>query len=142
MIANRGDAGGPLQSGVLARAMRRGAAALPDDLHRLQANLRLIDELLAEKALEHEPTWTMAEANAAEIETLQKLERVVVLKATETHSEGLPDVLVKLAMWEALAAGCDEGDEAPVRDRLIHSVKRDLQGLLREDTVRHGSDSA
>jgi len=124
------ETGGPLLTGVLVRALRDGAAALPDDIHRLNADLKLIAELLAEKASESEPTWTLAAASGAEVETLQKLERLVALKAASLEAARLPDVLAKLAMWEALGAG-GEDDDTDARDRLVGSVRCDLEAMIR-----------
>lgn len=136
------ETGGPFLTGVLARALRDGTASLPDDLHQLHADLKLVGELLAEKALEHEPTWTLAKVSAAEIEALQKLERIVALKVSETGAEGLPDILAKLAIWELLVSGSDGGDDNSVSHRLVRSVRRDLEAMLRGEAVREIPASA
>jgi hypothetical protein len=115
----------------LMRAIRNGIGELPGDLGQLRDYLRTIGELLAEKAAELEPSWDEACAAAAEIATLQDLEATVVERAIEVPAEGLKDVRAKLAIWRALAPGCDEGDmEAPL-NRLILSLEADLERLGR-----------
>ena len=69
-----------LDDGLL-RALQEGAAALPQDLNRLRDYLGTVQDLLAEKANEFEPSWDMAQANLAETETLLVLEEMILDRA-------------------------------------------------------------
>jgi hypothetical protein len=93
--------------------------------------MMLIGRLLAEKAVEHEPSWSLANAAAAELQTLQDLESIVVRKVARVRAQALDEVLTKLAIWEALEPS-EEGDEISLRDSLVHSVRLDLQRLARD----------
>jgi hypothetical protein len=119
-------------------ALRVGAEALPADLHRLHGYLALIDELLAEKAREHEPNWPLALASAAEIETLQALECAVAERAIEVPARTLPGVLAKLDIWAQLEPGCEEDDLPSLRDLLVHSARRDIERLAGSHSGRSG----
>ncbi|MBP7241121.1 hypothetical protein [Amaricoccus sp.] len=110
----------------LLRAMRGGVDALPDDLALLRAYLRTIDALLAEKAMEVEPTWSEACAAVAEVETLMELETAVAEKAISVRAGNLEDVRTKLEIWRALAAGATDCDMSSPRDRLVLSIEADL----------------
>jgi hypothetical protein len=122
----------------LMRALREGPEVLPDDLNRLHAYLKLIGGLLAEKATDHEPTWAMALAAAAEIETLQGLEEAVAGKAVAVQARSIWGVLTKLAIWESLEPVGEECEDITLRDRLVWSVRRDLERLARGSTPRNG----
>jgi len=120
----------------LVRALREGAAALPDDLAVLNRYLGMIEVLLAEKATEVEPSWNAAVAAAAEIETLQRLEGVVAERAIAVEAESLGDIFAKLEIWRALAEGAADaaGEDAEgrsARDRLVLSVVSDVERLCR-----------
>lgn len=119
------------------RALHEGPRALPQDLDRLHDYLRLIDGLLAEKAQEHEPEWALALAAAAETETLQRLEQAVVERAIGVRPRTLWGVLAKLAIWQRLE-GCGEDEaEAPgLRDRLVLSVRSDVERIARSGSGR------
>jgi hypothetical protein len=120
----------------LMRALHDGPGALPDDLNRLQDYLRLIDALLAEKAQEHEPEWALALAASAEVETLLRLQGAVVEKAAEVRGRTLWAVLTKLAIWQKLDP-CEDEESAPsLRDRLVLSVRRDIERIARSGTGR------
>jgi hypothetical protein len=113
----------------LVRAIREGTSALPADLGKLRGYLRMIGTLLEEKARELEPSWEQACASAAEIATLQDLEASVAERAIAVRAESLDQIRAKLAIWRALAAGCDDGDLRSPRSRLILSVEADLERL-------------
>jgi hypothetical protein len=115
----------------LMRALRHGAEALPDDLSRLHEYLMLIGGLLHEKATELEESWALALAAAAEIETLQKLEAAVSEKAIAVPARDLSEVLIKFAIWNALVAGGDAQEDACDRDRLIRSIRNDIERMAR-----------
>ena len=115
----------------LMRALRQGAEALPDDLGRLHEYLMLIGGLLGEKANDHEETWALALAAAAEIETLQRLEGAVTEKAIAVPARDLGEVLIKFAIWNALVAGGDAEEGNCDRDRLIRSIRNDIERLAR-----------
>ena len=114
----------------LLRALREGGDALPEDLEELHGYLKLIGDLLSEKAIEHEPSWSLALAAAAELQTLQGLEAMVARKAAQVQARALGQVLTKLAIWQALESS-DDGEETSLRDSLVHSVRLDLQRLAR-----------
>jgi hypothetical protein len=116
---------------ALVRALHEGPAVLPKDLHQLHAYLRLIAGLLAEKADEREPTWSMAKANGAEIETLQSLEHVVAGRAAEVEAATFAALLVKLSIWEILLPLGEESDDVAMRDRLVLSIRRDIEAMAR-----------
>jgi hypothetical protein len=113
----------------LVRALHEGCEALPEDLGSLYRYLTLIAELLAEKGDEHEPCWSLALAGARQLQTLQDLEEMVARKAARVRAGGLDQVLLKLAIWEALEPGGEEDEEVSLRDSLVHSVRLDLQRL-------------
>jgi len=113
----------------LVRAMREGTSALPADLGKLRGYLRMIGALLEEKARELEPSWEQACASAAEITTLHNLETAVAERAIAVRSEGIEQVLTKLAIWRALAAGGEDGDLRSPQSRLVLSVEADLERL-------------
>jgi hypothetical protein len=113
----------------LVRAMHEGTDVLPDDVEELRGYLRMIETLLSEKAGELEPTWELACAAAAEIETLQTLEVAVAERAIAIQATSLEVVAGKLAIWRALAPGADDGDAASVRNRLVASVERDIERM-------------
>ena len=115
----------------LVRLLQEGCAALPEDLQHLHAYLMLILGLLAEKAIEHEPTWALALASAAEVERLQHLETCAARKAARIPARTLEQVLTKLSIWQALEANGEEDDEVPLRDALVHSVRLDLERMAR-----------
>ncbi|MBP7002336.1 hypothetical protein [Amaricoccus sp.] len=122
----------------LLRAMRQGAAALPEDLTLLRAYLRMIDALLAEKATELEPSWSQACEAAAEVETLMALEAAVTEKAIGVRARNLEDVRAKLEIWRALAAGASECDMSSPRDRLVLSIEADLGRIGRTPRAAPG----
>jgi hypothetical protein len=113
----------------LVRAMRRGPGELPADLGMLRGYLRTIALLLSEKASEVEASWPDACVAASEIETLLKLEAVVVERAVDVRARTLTDVQVKLEIWRATGAGYHEEDALAPRTRLIYSVEADLARL-------------
>jgi hypothetical protein len=113
----------------LLRAMREGASALPSDLGKLRGYLRLIGSLLEEKAAELEASWEQACAVAAEIATLQELEASVAERAIAVRAQSLEQVRVKLAIWRALASGCEDGDLRSPQSRLVLSIDADLERL-------------
>ncbi len=113
----------------LVRAIRQGGGVLPADLDRLRGYLRLIGSLLAEKASELEAGLEAADASAAEIETLQRLENAVAERAIGIRAADLRTVRDKLAIWRALSAGSEDGDMASPRNRLVLSVEADLERL-------------
>ena len=115
----------------LMRALRHGAEALPDDLSRLHEYLMLIGGLLHEKATELEESWALALAAAAEIETLQKLEAAVSEKAIAVPARDLSEVLIKFAIWNALVTGGEEQEDGCDRDRLIRSIRNDIERMAR-----------
>jgi hypothetical protein len=119
----------------LVRAMHEGADALPGDIPALRGYLRMIEALLREKASELEPSWEQACAVAAEIETLQSLEIAVAERAIAMPADCLETVRGKLAIWRALAPGCEDGDMRSPRNRLIVSVEKDLDRLLSRATT-------
>jgi hypothetical protein len=127
--------GSPTVDDRLMRALREGPDALPEDLNRLYAYLMLIGGLLAEKATEHEPTWQLAEAAGLEVATLHDLEAVVADKAIRVPAGCLGGVLTKLAIWQALEPTGEEQTDATLRDRLVASVRRDLEKLARNGTA-------
>lgn len=110
-------------------AIRQGAGALPADLGRLHGYLRLIESLLAEKAGELEASLEAADAAAAEIETLQRLEATVAERAIAVRAEDLAAVREKLAIWRALSPGIEDADLGSPRNRLVLSVEADLERL-------------
>lgn len=116
----------------LVRALREGAAVLPEDLTLLNGYLTMIDRLLAEKAVELEPSWSKACASAAEIDTLQALEATVAERAIAVAAADLGAVRAKLAIWRALADGAPDDDPSTPRNRLILSVEADLERLSRK----------
>ena len=118
----------------LLRALQEGCDSLPDDLNELHAYLTLIGELLAEKAVEREPSWSLAMAAAAEMQTLQELEEIVARKAARVQARALDQVLTKLAIWEGLEPA-EEREEISLRDSLVHSVRLDIQRLSRNGAV-------
>jgi hypothetical protein len=89
----------------------------------------MVGSLLAEKAAELEPSWAVACATAAEIETLQRLEQTVAERAIGVRAENIEEVRAKLAIWRSLAAGAEEGDMRTPRNRLILSIDADLERL-------------
>jgi hypothetical protein len=113
------------------RALREGPDVLPDDLDRLYAYVMMIAGLLAEKAVEHEPTWQLAEAAGAEVSTLHDLEAAVADKAIRVRAGCLNSVLTKLAIWQALEPAAEEAEDVSRRDSMIGSVRRDLEQLAR-----------
>lgn len=115
----------------LLRALQEGPAALPDDLNRLFGYLRLIGMLLAEKAQEHEPEWRLALISAAEIETLQNLEQLVVEKAIRVPARTLWSLQAKFAIWATLQPEGEDFPAVPARDRLVESARRDIERLAR-----------
>ena len=115
----------------LMRALRHGAEALPDDLGRLHEYLMLIGGLLHEKATELEETWVLALAAGAEIETLQRLEGAVTEKAIAVPAHDLGEVLIKFAIWNALVTGGDTQEDGCDRDRLIRSIRNDIERMAR-----------
>ncbi len=115
----------------LVDALRAGAGVLPGDLGVLADCLRTIGILLAEKAMELEPSWDEALAVAAEIETLFDLETAVAERAIATPAASLAEVLAKLAIWKALSDNTGDGGPDTVRDRLVLSVAADLERLGR-----------
>lgn len=115
----------------LMRALREGAAALPADLGRLHEYLMLIGGLLGEKAVELEETWALALAAGAEIETLQNLEHAVTEKAVVVPARDLGEVLIKFAIWNALVAAGTADEDGSDRDRLIRSIRNDVERIAR-----------
>ena len=99
----------------LVRLLHEGCGALPEHLRQLNADLVLILGLLAEKAIEHEPTWALALASAAEVEQLQHLEVGVARRAARIPARSLEQVLTKLSIWQALEADGEEEDEVSLR---------------------------
>ena len=114
----------------LVRALREGTSALPADLGKLRGYLRMIGALLEEKARELEPSWEQACASAAEIATLQDLETAVAERTIAVRSDGIEQVLAKLAIWRALAAGGEDADLLSPQSRLVLSVEADLERLV------------
>lgn len=119
----------------LTRALNEGVRALPEDLGQLVEYLRFIEDLLREKAQEHEPNWDLVEASGAEIETLQRLEATVVDQAVLLRADTLEAVLLKFEIWRGLGQageGADgDGGKASPRDRLMLSAEADLVRLAR-----------
>ena len=116
----------------LTRALREGLSALPADLEALVGHLRILEGLLGEKAVELEPTWALAQSNAAEIEVLLELQDLIVERAIALQAEGMDDVLAKLAIWRALSDGAEyelRAEDPPMLNRLILSVEADLARL-------------
>lgn len=111
----------------LMRALRGGAAALPEDIERLTAYMRLIQQLLGEKAVECEPTWAQTCASAAEIGTLQDLEAAVIERAIGLRLNDLDAVLIKFGLWRTLV----DDDQNGLRDRLVLSLEADLRAIAR-----------
>jgi hypothetical protein len=114
----------------LVRALRDGSQALPGDIRALGGCLAMIGTLLDEKAAELEPSWDQACAAAAEIETLQALERAVAERAIALPAGSIEAVLSKLAIWEALGPEADECEDS-ARTRLVLSVRADLERMSR-----------
>jgi hypothetical protein len=73
----------------------------------------------------------LALAAAAEIETLQKLERAVTDKTITVPSRDLHEVLIKFAIWSALVAGGEAEEDGFNRDRLIRSIRNDIERIAR-----------
>ena len=109
--------------------LRHGKDKLPDDLDRLLSFLGTISVLMEEKALELQPDFDLEHASGVELETLHDLQRVVAGKALGVPASSLRDVLCKLAIWTALDGSTGEESEHCIRDRLIMSVRRDLERL-------------
>ncbi|MER2509858.1 hypothetical protein [Amaricoccus sp.] len=120
---------GGLLDGSFVRALSDGPSALPGSLDALIGYLLLIEGLLGEKAVELEPSWDLAEANGAEIETLLRLRELIVERAIGIRADEIDGVLAKLAIWRMLSDG-EEGeiraDEPPVLNRLVLSIETDL----------------
>jgi hypothetical protein len=116
--------------------MRGGPAAMPDDLTELHHCLSRVAEILAEKAVEREPSWTLALGSAAEIDTLLELEAAIARKAAELPGRSLQAVLDKLAIWHLLARGDDDSDEHSLRRPLVLSVIADLQRIVRREPAQ------
>lgn len=125
----------------LVRALREGQQALPSDLARLNGYMKLIGALLEEKAAELEPTWALALAAAAEVETLQDLETAVAGRACAVEACSIAGVLTKLAIWQALPSE-EEPTETSLRDRLVLSVRSDLERLARDSVPVTGASAA
>ncbi len=119
----------------LMRVLRGGLQEMPDDLAKLHAYLKLAAGLLAEKAVEHEPTWEMVAQSAAEIETLHTLQIQVAEKTASIQATTLYGVLTKLMIWEALTGASVDCDEPSVRDALVSSVRMDLEAIVRGDSA-------
>lgn len=117
----------------LMRVLRGGLDEMPNDLTRLHAFLKLAAGLLAEKAVEREPTWEMVSQSAAEIETLHTLQQQVAEKTASMQASTLYGVLTKLMIWEALTNSCIESDEPSIRDQLVASVRSDLESIVHRD---------
>jgi hypothetical protein len=113
----------------LMRAMKWGAEALPDDLGELLGCIRMLEALLAEKAVALEAEWADECEAAAAIGTLQELEVTVARRAISTPAATVADVRAKLAIWRQLAVTANEGELDVACDRLILSVEADLQRL-------------
>ncbi len=122
----------------LVRALDEGTAVLPEDPGRLLGYLRTIELLLAEKAQMHEPRWQLVLASAAEIEVLQDLEALVVEKAIELPSRTLRAVAGKLAIWAELDPEGEDAPAVPQRDRLVASVRGDIERIARIAERRSG----
>lgn len=104
-------------------------------LDEMLSSLRIVAELLAEKSEELEPTWEMAREAEAEIDTLHQIERTLVVGAAGTPAVCLNEVLIKLDIWRTLGPSCDDRDEETARDRLVHSVRDDLERILHADPL-------
>jgi hypothetical protein len=117
---------------TLLRALRQGPEALPDDAGRLLHYLRLIDQLLAEKATEQCASWREICAAAAEIETLQQAQLAIGERAIGVTARDVTAVQLKLEIWSQLPCEEDCREGVSVRDRLIVSVHRDLHRLQRQ----------
>jgi hypothetical protein len=115
----------------LTRAMRGGPSALPGDLALLRSYLRMIADLLEEKATDLEHDWAQACAAAAEIETLHGLEGAVAERAIGVQASGLDDLRVKLEIWRALIQGLPDEEMASTQNRLVLSIEADIQRLQR-----------
>lgn len=111
----------------LVRALSEGGAALPDDHGRLAGYARVVLGLLAEKALEREPSWELALESAVETEALLTLEAAIVEKAVAIPCATLEAVLGKFAVWKALCEGADQMS----CERLICSIEADVARIAR-----------
>ena len=118
----------------LTRALRDGPSALPDNLETLVRHLLMLEGLLAEKAVEIEPTWALSLASAAEIDVLLQLQELIVERAIGLRAEAIEGVLANLTIWRTLSDGA-EGEisaGAPPRlNRLVLSIEADLVRLRR-----------
>lgn len=119
----------------LARALQEGPEVLPADADVLTGYLDLIAGLLADHAMEHDVSWSMAVEASSSVADLLALEEIVAERAVSLRAETLEAILGKLRIWRRLDSSeesCDEEDgRAGVRDRLVLSVEADLTRLAR-----------
>jgi hypothetical protein len=115
--------------------MRNGLDAVPNELADLRVYLASVQAMLAEKASEHAPFWSLSESAAAETETLLDLESAIARKAVRTRAASLRHVLEKFEIWELIAPDDTEAEHDALDRMLVRSA---LEDLRRIDGVRAG----
>lgn len=117
-----------LFQGGLVGIMRNGVDSVPHDLDDLRSYLEGLQAMLAEMAVEADPSWRPPQEAAAECETLLELEQSIARKAADVRADSIDKVLKKLAIWDLIA---DEPDEPAVDHLLVRSAAADLRRLDR-----------
>jgi hypothetical protein len=115
------------------KLLNRGLLGIPNHgadagtLDGLRRSLAVVDQMLAEKAVEHEQHRSLMLTASAEAEALLDVALAIGREAARLRATTLPAVLDKLAIWHGLTEDDGEDSDTAVRNGIVRSAIADLE---------------
>ncbi len=103
--------------------------SLPEDVRTLRDYLLTVRKLTAERMLEIGDSFDRQLESQAELDALAQLEDEISRRVAELPVRDVGQVLSKFEIWDLLLQADGEGGGSTGRDRLIRSIRRDIEGL-------------
>lgn len=106
-------------------------SSLPSDIDALHGFLLEVRKLLDERIGGIGDNFELEVALQHELSALVQLEEEISARVAELRVASVSGILSKFEIWDLLLEIEDSGAESAARDRLIRSIRRDLERLNR-----------
>lgn len=107
------------------------SSSLPSDIDALHGFLLQVRKLLDERIGRIGDSYELEVASQHELAALVQLEEEISERVAELRVASVSGILSKFEIWDLLREMEDGGAESAARDRLIRSIRRDLEHLNR-----------
>ncbi|WP_424931129.1 hypothetical protein [Amaricoccus macauensis] len=103
--------------------------ALPTDIRALRDYLLTVRQLLDERVRDIGDSYDREVASQPELSALTHLEEAISRRVAELPCESIPEILGKFSVYDMLDEMDEGADTSMERDRLIRSIRRDIEHL-------------